>query len=119
MLLLDRNKVLGRIKQGGGLDSARGPCVCHLSPREQREPEIYVSSLEDTRRAQQTRCLKHKPTLKARDAEAPPKGSVWAQDRVGQPALWPHTSSVGPTLPAPRTGSCVCGHPGTGLSSPC
>ena len=25
-----RNKVQGRIKQGGGPDSARGPCVCHL-----------------------------------------------------------------------------------------
>ena len=25
-----RNKVPGRIKQGGGLDSASGPCVCHL-----------------------------------------------------------------------------------------
>ena len=29
-LPLGRNKVLGRIKQGGGPDSARGPGVCHL-----------------------------------------------------------------------------------------
>ena len=29
-LPLGRNKVLGQIKQGGGLDSAHGPCVCHL-----------------------------------------------------------------------------------------
>ena len=29
-----RNKVLGQIKQGGGLDSAHRPCVCHLWPRE-------------------------------------------------------------------------------------
>ena len=27
------NKEPGQIKQGGGLDSARGPCVCHLCPR--------------------------------------------------------------------------------------
>ena len=33
MLLPVRNKVRGRIKQGGGPDSARGPCVCHLCPR--------------------------------------------------------------------------------------
>ena len=30
MLPLGRNKVPGQIKQGGGLDSALGPCVCHL-----------------------------------------------------------------------------------------
>ena len=29
-LPLGSNKVLGWIKQGGGPDSARGPCVCHL-----------------------------------------------------------------------------------------
>ena len=29
----DRNKVLSQTKQGGGLDVARGPCVCHLCPR--------------------------------------------------------------------------------------
>ena len=28
-----RNKVPGQIKQGGGLDSARGPCVWHLCVR--------------------------------------------------------------------------------------
>ena len=33
MLLPARNKVLGRIKQGGGLDSALGPCVCHLGSK--------------------------------------------------------------------------------------
>ena len=27
-----RNKVLGWIKQSGGLDSTHGPCVCHLCP---------------------------------------------------------------------------------------
>ena len=30
MLLPGRSKVPGRIKQGGGPDSASGPCVCHL-----------------------------------------------------------------------------------------
>ena len=30
MLPLGSNKVPGQIKQGGGLDSAHGPCVCHL-----------------------------------------------------------------------------------------
>ena len=30
VLLPGRNKVLGQIKQGGGLDSARRPYVCHL-----------------------------------------------------------------------------------------
>ena len=30
VLLPGRNKVPGRIKQGGGPDSASGPCVCHL-----------------------------------------------------------------------------------------
>ena len=30
MLLPGRNKVPGQIKQGGGPDSALGPCVCHL-----------------------------------------------------------------------------------------
>ena len=30
MLSRGRNKVPGQIKQGGGLDSARQPCVCHL-----------------------------------------------------------------------------------------
>ena len=33
MLLPERNKVLHRIKQGGGPDLAHGPCVCHLCPR--------------------------------------------------------------------------------------
>ena len=33
MLLPDRNKVPGRIKQGGGPDLAHGPCVCHLCNR--------------------------------------------------------------------------------------
>ena len=32
-LLLGRNKVLGRIKQGGGPDLAHRPCVCHLCSR--------------------------------------------------------------------------------------
>ena len=30
MLLPGRNKVLDWIEQGGGLDLAHGPCVCHL-----------------------------------------------------------------------------------------
>ena len=30
MLPLGKNKVPGRIKQGRGLDSAHGTCVCHL-----------------------------------------------------------------------------------------
>ena len=30
MLPPGRHKVPGQIKQGGGLDSARRPCVCHL-----------------------------------------------------------------------------------------
>ena len=29
----DRNKVLGQVNQGGGPDSACGPCVCHLWSR--------------------------------------------------------------------------------------
>ena len=33
MLPPGRNKVPGQIKQGGGPDSALGPCVCHLCPR--------------------------------------------------------------------------------------
>ena len=33
MLPLGRHKVLGRVKQGEGLDSAHGPCVCHLCLR--------------------------------------------------------------------------------------
>ena len=37
-----RNKVRGWIKQGGGLDSARRPCVCHLRFRqfEQKNPPL-------------------------------------------------------------------------------
>ena len=34
MLLLSRNKVLGQIKQGGELNSARGPCICYLCSRD-------------------------------------------------------------------------------------
>ena len=46
MLPLGRNKVLGRIKQGGELDLACWPCICHLWSRgnviEENKALIYV-----------------------------------------------------------------------------
>ena len=45
MLLLGRNKVPGRIKQGGGPDSAHGPCACQLCLRPKCLEKQFVRAL--------------------------------------------------------------------------
>ena len=41
-----RNQVWGQIKQGGGLYSALGPCVCHLCHRGLVAGGVQVLGLE-------------------------------------------------------------------------
>ena len=40
------NKVPGGMKQGGGPDSARGPCVCHLCDKGSASPKLENTQSE-------------------------------------------------------------------------
>ena len=85
MLPLGRNKVSGPIKQGGGPDSACGPCVCHLWS---------------------TQCRAHTPPAEqSSQTQEPPAGHVFAGERNGDTngglfkrfsAATRHAGSLGP-----------------------